>query len=293
MTHRYMSVLAFALLSLCCTAQTETDDSVVTGRFILPAKISMPEAPRAGVVLVHGSGPNDMDETLLENKPFKDLADGLARQGIAVLRYDKRTKVYKADITEDGHEMTIDDEVTDDAVSAVRLLKKRLCGKPVYVAGHSLGAMLAPRIAQRCPEVGGIVMMASPARSMMAVATDQIDYLMPPGTPQATKDMALAQIKAAAPESYWASLDAYDQVSTALSLDIPILILQGERDYQVTLGDYTLWKLRLRGEKVTSKSYPALNHLFMEGEGKSTPNEYMTKGHVAQYVIDDIAAFIR
>jgi fermentation-respiration switch protein FrsA (DUF1100 family) len=75
---------------------------------------------------------------------------------------------------------------------------------------------------------------------------------------------------------------------------MPILILQGERDYQVTMGDFEGWK-RAMGDlsNVTLKSYPALNHLFMEGEGKSTPDEYLEPGNVAAEVIDDIAAWVK
>ena len=74
----------------------EKDVVVGTGEWQLPGTLTLPKGngPFAAVVLVHGSGPNDRDETIGPNKPFKDLAWGLASQGIAVLRYDKRTKVY-------------------------------------------------------------------------------------------------------------------------------------------------------------------------------------------------------
>ncbi|HJX28046.1 MAG TPA: hypothetical protein VJ885_09045, partial [Thermoanaerobaculia bacterium] len=72
-----------------------------------------------------------------------------------------------------------------------------------------------------------------------------------------------------------------------------LLILQGERDYQVTMADFEAWKRALAGRKdVTFKSYPVLNHLFMEGEGKSAPLEYQKAGHVAQAVIEDVAGWI-
>ena len=73
---------------------------------------------------------------------------------------------------------------------------------------------------------------------------------------------------------------------------VPLLVLQGERDYQVTLDDFAGWKKALAGRKATLKSYPELNHLFMDGKGKATPAEYGKAGHVAKAVIDDVAAWI-
>ena len=117
------------------------------------------------VVLVQGSGPQDQDETIGPNKPFADLAYGLASQNIAVLRYVKRTKQYGADSKSDAP-FTVKDEVTDDAIAAVALLTKmpEINKKQIYVLGHSLGGMLAPRIAAEDPQVAGIIIMAGTAR---------------------------------------------------------------------------------------------------------------------------------
>jgi len=72
-----------------------------------------------------------------------------------------------------------------------------------------------------------------------------------------------------------------------------MLILQGGRDYQVTMQDFDLWKTGLAGKKnVTMHSYPKLNHLFVAGEGPATPDEYQKPGHVAVEPIEDIAAWI-
>jgi hypothetical protein len=73
------------------------------------------------------------------------------------------------------------------------------------------------------------------------------------------------------------------------------LVLQGERDYQVLLKDFELWKSTCSGKPNFSfKSYPALNHLFMEGSGGnlSTPNEYLRAKNVPEFIITDIKSWI-
>ncbi|MDI6863441.1 MAG: DUF3887 domain-containing protein, partial [Pseudothermotoga sp.] len=131
----------------------EIECTVEDGRWKLPAILTLPEGegPFPAVVLVHGSGPNDRDETIGPNKPFKDIAWGLASRGIAVLRYDKRTKVYPEECARMVDTFTINDETVDDAVNALNLLKKfeKIDEKAIFVLGHSLGATMAPRIATR------------------------------------------------------------------------------------------------------------------------------------------------
>jgi len=97
-----------------------------------------------------------------------------------------------------------------------------------------------------------------------------------------------------APVAYWRDLKSYDSVGAARSLRMPVLVLQGERDYQVSMEDFRGWKKALWGRAGAAlKSYPSLNHLFAAGEGRSTPDEYRKSGHVAAEVVEDIAAFVR
>ena len=259
---------------------------VVTGDIRLPATLTLPEGsgPFPAVVLVHGSGPHDRDETVAANAPFKDLAEGLARRGVATLRYVKRTRQYPKSPV-----VTVKEEVIDDAVSALALLRQqaKIDAKRVCLLGHSLGGYLAPRIAQRDSAVAGVILLAGNVRPIEELAREQITYL---GAPPE----ALEQLKRAAPASYWDDLKAYDPAGAAQKLAVPFLVLQGERDYQVTMKDFELWRAALKGRRdVTLKSYPKLNHLFLEGEGKSLPAEYSTPGHIPAYVLDDIAAFIK
>lgn len=233
------------------------------------------------VVLVHGSGPLDRDETVMSNKPFRDLAHLLALRGVSTLRYDKRTYVSQHPVA------SVEEETINDALAAIALA--RTYNNNVYLLGHSLGAMLAPIIASRA-ELKGIVMMAAPARDMEQVVKDQLEHLSAPDATKEQKRQALEEMHRQVPHYFVPQ----HQVRLAQRLCTPLLLLQGERDYQVTMEDFRIWqkKLRKRANAILI-SYPALNHLFIAGEGTSTPQEYMKAGKVSEQVADDIARFIQ
>lgn len=232
------------------------------------------------VVMVHGSGPLDRDETVMANKPFRDLAHLLAQRGISSLRYDKRTFVSNEPVA------TVEEETIEDALAAVALA--RTYNSNVFLLGHSLGAMLAPVIAKRTI-LKGIVMMAAPARDMEEVVCDQLEYLSAPDSSPEMKKQALEEMHRQVPQYFVPQ----HHVEAACSMTLPMLLLQGERDYQVTMKDFHIWQEKLSKKKnVTLISYHALNHLFIPGEGPSTPQEYMKKGWISEQVADDIAKFI-
>jgi uncharacterized protein len=274
----------------------EEEVTVGTGEWALPGTLSIPNGKTAAaVVLVHGSGPNDRDETISANKPFRDLAWGLADRGIAVLRYEKRTRQHGPKMA-GNKTLTVREETIDDALLAAALLRSRAGIDPhrIFLLGHSLGGTLAPRIAAEDKSLAGIVIMAGATRPLEDVIRDQVAYLasLSPNGPK--PEQALEQLLRSAPESYWKDLSTYKPAQVAASLDIPILILQGERDYQVTQADLQGWRDALGDRRnATIKSYPTLNHLFMSGTGKGTPSEYLAAGHVADFVLDDIAGWIR
>jgi dienelactone hydrolase len=275
---------------------TEESVTVGAGEWALPGTLSMPVGPiAAAVVLVHGSGPGDRDETLGPNKPFRDLAWGLADRGIAVLRYEKRTRHYAGKMAGNG-QLTVREETTEDAILAAALLRKhdRIDPKRVFILGHSLGGTLAPRIAAEDRSIAGLIIMAGATRPFVDVAREQLAYVSSLTPGGINPEEVLERMLRSAPEAYWKDFNAYRPAQTAATLTIPMLILQGERDYQVTLADLQGWRDAVGARAgVTIKSYPTLNHLFLPGEGKSTPAEYERAGHIPDFVLDDIADWIK
>ena len=297
----------------------EQSVTVTTGTWQLPGTLTEPNGagPFPAVVLVQGSGPHDEDETIGSNKPFKDLAWGLASHGVAVLRYEKRTHKYAAQLAKDLAGFTVKEEVTDDARSAVALLAThpKVDKKRIYVLGHSLGGMLAPRIAEGDDQIAGIIIMAGSTRPLGQIVVDQIKYLSTLSGPLG--DGAKKEVEAAEkfaqdydsptlkpgdtvsmmgipmPGSYILDLRSYDPAVTAARLKIPILVLRAESDYQVTSKDFEGWEKALAGHNnVTMKSYPGLCHLFTPAGDPPSPADYNKPGHVFGGMVSEVASWV-
>lgn len=159
---------------------------------------------------------------------------------------------------------------------------------------------MAPRIMKRNPKLAGFVVMAGNVRPLEELIVEQTEYIASlKGKLTADDESRLNAIRRNpfatfnVPAPYLADLKGYHPDSEAKQLDMPMLILQGERDYQVTMKDFALWKSALEGrQNVTFRSYPKLNHLFMAGDGKPSPAEYEQPGHVAEQVVGDIAKWV-
>jgi len=211
----------------------------------------------------------------------------------------------------------VNDEVVNDARAAVDAAahQPKIDPKRVFLLGHSWGGYLAPRIANGDPAIAGLVLFAASARPLEQIVVEQLQYFttLPGGSSDVLqKKIAAAQeaerriespdlkpgdmvdlLGSKIAASYFLDLRGYDPPAVAAKLGIPILVLQGARDYQVRDADFDAWKKALGGNpSVQFQHYKDLNHLFESGKGMATPDEYDNAGHVAESVISDIATWI-
>lgn len=282
------------------------------GEILLPLNVSKP--PLA--ILVHGSGPNDRDETMGPNKVFYDIALGLAGQGIATLRYEKRTKIY--DSIFDHIQFGLWEETIEDAILAVELAKKSdlIDTSQVYIIGHSLGAMVGPYIGNHS-SANGVIMLAGPCRSLADLIADQTEYMLTLDGKKSRKDRKQinkvnerrTKIKNGEfsetdsntnllgywPGKYWKTESVYMPMPQIDSLNKPLLILQGDRDFQVDpVKDYVpLMEKCSQRAACEAKLFPNLNHMFISGTGKPNPSEYFKPGNVEESVILYMADWIK
>ncbi len=305
-------------------SSSDTYDSIelalpVVGLGELPGILTVPkgEGPFPVVILLQGSGPSDKDETIGNLKPFKDIAQGLAEQGIATYRFDKRTYAYGSEMAV-KKDITLMDETIEDGVNAVQLMaeQEKIDPEQIFVLGHSLGGNAVPAVAEELEakpvQAAGYIMMAASARPLDELMREQIEFLyslMPEVTQEQEvqkndtfeeleklQDLdSLAedeQVLGAYP-AYWKWLADYDILKAAKKIKKPVLLLQGEEDYQVTMKDLKIWKDAF-GEMKNWKmiSYPGLTHTFTPGQKTEGSEVYSHEEKVQKDVIKDIALFV-
>ena len=266
-----------------------------------------------GVILVGGSGPLDRDETIGPNKPFRDLAIGLASRGIVVMRYDKKSFSFPGSV--DPFSITLQEDIMDDAVAALRYLKGRgdVAGDKIFLLGHSLGATAVSFLPGQENVTGGLILLTPHARSLDHLVLDQTAFILKnSGTSEddiakeskRTEEGFQKIREGTFPEktlfhgigpAYWEDILKRNLPEKITNIDLPLLLLYGAKDYQVTELEYRLFKEALEGKKEVEGRlllYPDLNHYFMKIEGAPSPRDYGLKGYVAEEVIEDISTFI-
>ncbi len=287
----------------------------LNGLLTLPDDLS---EPVPAVVMVHGSGPSNMDEKVMKLTPFRDLAEGMAKHGVASIRYDKRTFAHARKMKKT--QLTVWEETIEDALLAVALLKSepQIDAGRIFLLGHSMGAMLVPRIDAEGADVKGLILMAGTPYRLEDIVLRQLRQA---GGGSVLKRIVSLEYKIfakkfdglyqmrdddAKKKKFAGSLSLYyfkemGQKTAAeylLQSDKPALILQGGKDFQVLAeDDFKQFQLLLSDRVHTEfKLYPALNHLFVEAiydDILKASKEYGVERHIGEDVIGDIAAFVQ
>lgn len=279
------------------------------------------DTPAAAVVLVHGSGSSDMNEHIGKLYPFRDLAEGLAKKGIASIRYDKRSFAHGRKMLKEKKLITVYEETIEDAILAADFLRndERIDPERVFIIGHSMGAMLAPRIDAEGGGFRGIIMMAGSPYKLEEILLRQLGELSEQSgfivraiiRKQAEKlqkqfsglyDMDIEETKKTKMSGgttlyYFREMGDHPVMGYLEETDKPVLIMQGEKDFQCRADtDYAGFEKALKDrENITFKLYPGLNHLFVVSSGGTiakASKEYGKAQTIPADVTNDIAAWI-
>lgn len=288
----------------------EAETCSMAGTVVTPTDAGPRSAP--GAVLVHDAGPANGELDRIATRTFTDLAEGLATRGIATLRYDNRTYACPQRVAPEDH--TLDAVTVDDALRAIDHLRtvEAVDERRLAVVGLGVGGLAVPRIISRDGDLAGGVAMAAPARPFREVALEALEHRATVGAhewPAMTAryergvehverleegDYSREDAVLGFPGAFWRSLDAYDPVATAGESDVPLYLLQGDRDFQVSAAaDFGRWRSALDGRpEANFERYDGLNHLFMPGGGPAVAFEYYVRNNVDSRVIADLAEWI-
>ena len=301
-------------------------ENIIVGKgtnYPLHGLLTLPDdttKPVPAVVFVHGSGASNRDEKVGKLTPFKDLAEGLAARGIASVRYDKRSFAYGRKMLKEKN-ITVKEEAIEDAVRATQLLRKdgRIDRNRIFIVGHSMGAMLAPRIDAQGGNYCGLILMAGSPYKLEDIILRQNQQAMG-GLNKLLQWIAAFQVKKLK-KTFAGLYDLTDEEAKKrkfaggttlyyfkemgehpapgfLKLSRkPLLILQGEKDFQASAAvDFTGYQTLLEGhDNATFKLYPGLNHAFvpaLSDDINKARKEYAEERHIGEGVISDIARWI-
>ena len=293
--------------------------------------IKMPKGEvKAGIVIVDGSGPNDMNMTLGQNKMMKHLSDQLAEKGFAVLRFNKRTYQYGKELAKIGmqNKTLIKDEFIDDAAEGLKTLAKEQ-GIPtdkLFILGHSQSGSYLPVINETAGNLAkGYIILSGTPTNIAELSKKQLEKVIEEGSENAdekqvemmkqnikTNDEILKKIETMSEEElnkpenypfgipgvYVKDLMKYDPIKLYNDSKLPVFIRNAEFDKQVPVSEIELWKKGLdKNENDSIEEVKGANHMMQPSDGKTKlanliTDEYQKDAPIVSSVIDDIAAWI-
>ena len=239
------------------------------------------------IISISGSGPQDRDEyiSLVRNgyRLFRQVADTLARRGVAMLRMDDRG------VGESGGNFAAatSRDFANDIRAAITYLRTRpdIDAKRIFLIGHSEGGLVAPMVAVDEPSLAGIVLMAGPGRTGREILQFQNRFAIEHDTtltPAKRAEMLAkmpTMVDSALTTSPWLTFfGSHDPLATAKKVKVPVLILQGGDDQQVIASEAPVLEKAFRSggnRDVTMRVFPELNHFFIRQPG-GNPSGYST-----------------
>lgn len=273
------------------TFKNEKDSTTLAGTLTWPVGYDKNQKPVV-VLMVSGSGQQNRDEEIFKHKPFLVIADYLARQGIATLRYDDRAtgKSVGGEVTN----ATTADFMRDAAAGIDYLRNRRTFGK-VGILGHSEGGSIAFMLGAR-KKVDFIVSLAGPGvkgDTLLAAQSNRI--LLLSGQP-ANMTVEKYRQQDAVQQIPWIQwFNDYDPSDDIRKTRCPFFALNGDRDCQVisSLNLTAIKQLLPQSKRNLVKEYPGLNHLFQHCT-TGLPTEYgQTEETISPEVLQDIAQWIQ
>ena len=251
------------------------------------------------VLLIAGSGPSDYDETIGVLKPFEDIAQGLAQEGINSLRVDKRTLGYAAEF---DIKCGIEEEYLDDCNAAIEYLKSQNISG-LYLLGHSLGGQIATELAANTADIDGMILFNSSARHLADIACDQYSAIDPANKSSyiayadAAKKITASEAKGyyyySASDYYWASYNNIDIAQNISEANIKTLIINSKFDKQSFDEDLDMWAtLFSNSANISICVYDDISHIGYKID-TTDPSSIYTQVDFPSEVISTFANFIK
>ena len=272
------------------TFRNEADGATLSGTLTWPVGYNKNQKP-VMVLFVSGSGQQNRDEEVMNHKPFLVIADYLARQGIATLRYDDRAtgKSVGGDVK---NATTAD--FSRDALAGIDFLRSKKAFSKVGILGHSEGGSIAFMLGSQ-KKVDFIVSLAGPTVKGDTLLAAQSNRILSLSGQPATMTVEKYRQTVATMNQPWLNwFNDYDPTNDIRQIRCPIFALNGDRDCQVisTLCLPALRRLLQPSKKHLIKEYPSLNHLFQHCT-TGLPDEYsQIEETISPEVLQDIAQWI-